>query len=82
MCHQTVGLVQAEIERAGIVTASITLMPEITRKIRPPRALAVPYRLGFPLGRPDDAELQRRILRTLLGLCSRGDVPVLAAFTS
>ena len=33
---------QAEIERAGIATASITLLPEITRKVRPPRALAVP----------------------------------------
>jgi hypothetical protein len=81
MCHQTVGLVQAEIERAGIVTASITTLPKITRKIRPPRTLSVPYRLGFPLGRPNDAELQRRILRALLGLCSRRDVPVLEEFS-
>jgi len=36
---QTVGLAQAEIENRGIPTASITMLPDITRKIRPPRAL-------------------------------------------
>ena len=29
MCHQTVGLVQAELERSGIATASLSLLPEI-----------------------------------------------------
>ncbi len=77
MCHQTVGLVGGELERRGVVTASISLLPEITRKIRPPRALEVPYPLGFPLGRPDDPPLQRRILRALLRLTSRDDVPVI-----
>ncbi len=78
MCHQVVGLVQAELERRGIVTASVTLLPEITRKVRPPRALAVPYALGYPLGAPHDVPRQRAILRTLLGLCRENAVPVLA----
>lgn len=77
MCHQVVGLVQAELERAGVVTASITLLPEITRKVRPPRALAVPYRLGFPLGEARRPEVQRAILVELLELTRREDVPVL-----
>ncbi len=76
MCHQTVGLVGAELERRGVVTASISLLPEITRKIRPPRALEVPYPLGYPLGQPNDPPLQRRILRALLRLTSRDDVPL------
>ncbi len=59
-----------------LLTASISLLPEITRKVRPPRALEVPYSLGFPLGRPNDPPLQRRILRALLRLTSRGDVPL------
>ena len=69
MCHQTVGLVQGEIERAGIVTASITMLPEITRKIRPPRALEVPFPLGFPMGRPGDTAKHRQVLRRLLEMC-------------
>ena len=76
MCHQTVCLVGAELERREIVTASISLLGEITRKIRPPRALEVPYALGYPLGQPNDPRLQRRILRALLDLTSRDDVPV------
>ncbi|MGM0577114.1 MAG: hypothetical protein ACQEXJ_15420 [Myxococcota bacterium] len=32
----------------------------------------------FPLGAPDDPELQRALLEELLGLCERTDVPVLA----
>ena len=76
MCHQTVGLVGGELERRGIVTASISLLPEITAKIRPPRALVVPYPLGFPFGAADDPILQRRILQALLKLAERRDVPL------
>jgi hypothetical protein len=77
MCHQAVGLIQAEIERRGITTASVTLLPEVTRAVRPPRALAVPFALGYPLGAPDDSRLQLEILRELLALLPDGDVPVL-----
>lgn len=79
MCHQAVGLVAAELERRGIVTASITMLPEVTTRVRPPRALAVPYPLGYPLGAPDDPALQHVVLRALLALCTRLDVPVLAS---
>jgi len=72
--------VQAEIERAGIATASITLLPEITRKVRPPRALAVPYRLGFPLGEANAPELQRAILKALLAIVHREDVPYVGEY--
>ena len=77
MCHQTVGLAQAELERRGIATVSVTMLPEITRRIRPPRALAVPFPLGFPLGRANDVALQRAILCEMLALSARNDVPVL-----
>lgn len=80
MCHQTVGLVQAQLEREGIVTASLSMMPEITKKIRPPRALAVPYPLGLPLGEPGAHQLQRDILMALLALCTDSRVPILESF--
>jgi hypothetical protein len=57
-------------------------MPEITRRIRAPRALAVPYPLGFPLGRPHDAEGQRDVLRAALALLARDDVPVLEEYSA
>jgi hypothetical protein len=56
------------------------MMPEITRAVGVPRALAVPFGLGCPFGAPDDRDLQVRVLRALLALCGRGDVPVLEAF--
>jgi len=57
------------------VTASITMLPEITARVGPPRAIAVPYRLGFPLGGPNDPALQRWIVRQLLTACHRADGP-------
>ena len=76
MCHQSVGLVGGELERRGVVTVSVSMLPEITAKVRPPRALEVPYPLGFPLGRPHDPPLQRRIVRAMLRLARRDDVPL------
>jgi len=80
MCHQSVGLIQRAIEYAGITTVSLSLLREITEKIRPPRALFVPFPLGYPLGRPHDAELQMRIMRAAFALLERNDVPVLEEF--
>lgn len=77
---QTVGLAQATIEKRGIPTASITMLVSITEKIRPPRSLAVPYPLGFPLGEANNPELQKEVLRQMLALLKRNDVPVLEEF--
>lgn len=81
MCHQTVGLVAGELERRGIATTSLTMLPDITRKVGTPRALAVPFPLGYPLGRPHDAALQLRVFRQALALFSeRSTAPVLHEF--
>lgn len=56
------------------------MLPEVTEKVRPPRALAVPWPLGFPLGAPGAPALQRKVLGALLTLLGRTDVPVLEAF--
>ena len=74
------GLAQAELERRGIATASITMLPEITARIRVPRALEVPFPLGYPLGLPNQPEMQREILRALLGLLESEAVPVVGKF--
>lgn len=80
MCHQSVGLIQRAIEYAGITTVSISLLREITEKICPPRALFVPFPLGYPLGEPDNPILQTRIMRAAFALLPRTDVPVLENF--
>lgn len=81
MCNQSVGLIQRAIEYAGIATVSISLLREITKKIRPPRALFVPFPLGHPLGEPNDIELQMRILHAAFALLPRTDIPVLETFS-
>jgi len=80
MCNQTVGLVQGAIEEAGIATVSVTLLEDVARKVRPPRTLAVPYRFGYPLGKPHDAALQRKVILQCLDLLQKRDLPVLDIF--
>ena len=80
MCNQSVGLIQRQIEYAGITTVSISLLREITEKTRPPRALFVPFPLGYPLGEPNNADLQTRIMQAAFALLSRNDCPVLETF--
>ncbi len=77
MCHQTVSLVQVELERRGIATVSLTVLPRITRRLAPPRALAVDAPLGAPMGPPGDAAAHTAVLLRMLALTARMDVPVL-----
>lgn len=50
------------IEQAGISTVVIGLIKPHLEKIRPPRALWVPFALGRPLGAPGNGELQKQVL--------------------
>ncbi len=68
MCNQSVGLIQRAVEAAGISTVSITLLADITKKVKPPRALAVSYGFGHPLGEPNNPELQHAIIAEALAL--------------
>lgn len=79
MCNQAVCLLAAAIESAGIATTSIILLREIAEQLGVPRALAVPFPLGFPLGAPDDAELQRKVMLRAFGLLE-SDRPVIADY--
>lgn len=82
MCNQTVSLVAAELERHGIATVVLQLLREVAEKVRPPRALFVPYPLGYPLGAPHDRELQHEVLEAALRLVEEPDAepPVLRDF--
>ena len=66
MCNQAVGLVAAELERRGISTVAIQLLRKVAEKVRPPRALAVPFRHGFPLDKPNDPGRQHAVIEAAL----------------
>jgi hypothetical protein len=66
MCNQAVGLVAAEIERRGISTVAIQLLRRVAEKMKPPRALWVPFRHGYPLDAPDDPQRQTAVLEAAL----------------
>ena len=81
MCTQTVSLIAAEIERQGIATTCIVLLRDVAERVRPPRALFVPFPHGYPLGRPNDPDLQRTVIRAVLELLrNEGPGPVLVSF--
>ncbi|MCC6264314.1 MAG: hypothetical protein IT169_12110 [Bryobacterales bacterium] len=69
-------MIQSIIEAAGIPTVSISLLPEVTRKVDPPRVLRADRPLGFPLGDPGRKEMQRKILREALALLAESPLPV------
>ena len=46
MCHQTVGLVQKYLEENNIICSTISIVDEITRKLKTKTYLSVPYDLG------------------------------------
>jgi hypothetical protein len=56
------------------------MLEEVTRKVGTPRALSVPYALGYPLGKPGDPALQTRILRAAFALLDAPG-PILAGFS-
>jgi hypothetical protein len=68
------------LEAEGVATTSISLVREHTEKVKPPRALFVPFPYGHALGRPNDAELQHRVLKAALDLLAASTGPVLSDF--
>ena len=68
------------LERAGFATAGLSLIRLHSEKIRPPRALWVPFELGRPLGVPHDAAFQSRVLQALIDLFDASEGPVLVDY--
>jgi hypothetical protein len=65
------------LEERGLPTTVLALVLPQVEKTRPPRALMVPFMLGRPLGEPNDAPFQRRVLLQALRLLERAGGPVL-----
>jgi hypothetical protein len=60
----------------GIPTVLITVSPEVSAQMRPPRALYPKgFKVGNSLGRPRTRELQRAVLRDALRLLTEDTRP-------
>jgi hypothetical protein len=77
-----VSLVAAELERQGISTVAIQLLRVAAERVRPPRALCVPFPHGYPLDAPDEPARQHAVLEAALRLLEAQDstLPVAADF--
>jgi D-proline reductase (dithiol) PrdB len=76
VCHRTVVAVQREIEMKGIPTVLITVSPEVSAQMRPPRAIYPNgFKIGNSLGKPGMRELQKAVLRDALTLLTENIRP-------
>ena len=76
VCHRTISVVQREIEMKGIPTVLITVSPEVSAQMRPPRALYPKgFKIGNSVGRPGMRDLQKNVLRDALNLLTQDTRP-------
>lgn len=62
------GLVARELEPRGISTVCLMMLEAVAEKVRPPRALLVPFGWGQPLGPPGEAGTHERVARAALAM--------------
>lgn len=60
------GLVQREIEAAGMSTITLSPMPDWTAAVGVPRLVGIEHPLGVTAGHPDDVKTQTAVLRDTL----------------
>ena len=63
-----------------MTTVAIALVREHAERVRPPRALWVPFYFGYALGKPDDPEFQHQVIYAALSTLDAGSGPVLADY--
>ena len=75
MCHQSIGLIARDLEKAGIPTTSLTSAWSITAAARPPRAAFLDYPLGHTSGKPLDRADQLTCVQGALDLLESAKEP-------
>jgi len=61
-----VGLLQREIEAAGITTITLSIIPDLTASVSAPRIAAIEHPFSLTMGYPGDSDTQMAVLRALL----------------
>lgn len=72
---RSVGLLQRELEKAGIATVSISNQPDMTEKVCVPRAAFIQYPFARILGMVGDREGQRRVCDDMCDLLVEAEGP-------
>ena len=67
-------------ESAGLTTVAVALVREHAERVRPPRALWVPFYFGYALGKPDDPMFQHEVIAAALNTVNATTGPVLAEY--
>lgn len=57
---------QREIEAAGLVTISLSNIPDLTASVCVPRLVGIEHPFGQTMGKPGDADTQMAVLRGVL----------------
>ena len=72
------GLIQREIEKAGIPTIGVSIVREYSEKVKPPRTVYLRWPFGHPFGLPFNVAQQRVVLaeafRALLAITKPGEI--------
>ena len=69
------GLVQREMEAAGLATITLSTIAAFTASVGAPRVAAIEHPQGRPLGQPGDAQGQLAVLRETLAALGRIELP-------
>ena len=68
MCPQAVGLIQKSCEENNIICSTISIIDQITKRLKIKRYLSVPYALGYPLGQTKNLMNRKENIKKLLNL--------------
>ena len=63
------------IERAGIATVTVTMMPDVAEKYRLSRVVGVEFPFGHAFGMPHDEVMQMRVSRAAVDLLATASQP-------
>lgn len=69
------GLIQRVFEGSGLVTVSLSMIPEVTERVGVPRAGIVHHPMGAPYGAPGHPEARRQLLLNMLDLAREAQAP-------
>jgi D-proline reductase (dithiol) PrdB len=69
-CCRNVPVLARHLERAGIPTVLVTMMPDIAERLATPRVIGVEFPFGHAFGPPGNAAVQVRVLATAVEVLS------------
>ncbi|MCK9995477.1 MAG: hypothetical protein KAH56_04260 [Candidatus Krumholzibacteria bacterium] len=75
LCVQTIALMAVELERRGLPTVMVSLLPELAEYVGAPRPLHVRFPFGSPCGDPGNGTLHDAVLESALDWLATAAVP-------